>query len=124
MSGKFSCQTILSYALAIKTPPAVTITLPAAIFIFLFELLLLKSFFAPLALYAYRDIGDVLATLPEEFRQAVVLSDVADLDYPTIATLLEIPVGTVKSRVARGRTMLRERIGNHGDGGRRRMGEE
>ena len=73
---------------------------------------------------AMRDIGDVLATIPEEFRQAVVLSDVADLDYPTIATLLEIPVGTVKSRVARGRTMLRERIGNHGDGGRRRMGEE
>ena len=73
---------------------------------------------------AMRDIGDVLATLPEEFRQAVVLSDVADLDYPTIATLLEIPVGTVKSRVARGRTMLRERIGNQGDGGRRRMGEE
>lgn len=73
---------------------------------------------------AMRDIGDVLATLPEEFRQAVVLSDVADLDYPTIATLLEIPVGTVKSRVARGRTMLRERIGNHGEGERRRMGEE
>ena len=73
---------------------------------------------------AMRDIGDVLATIPEEFRQAVVLSDVADLDYPTIATLLELPVGTVKSRVARGRTMLRERIGNHGDAGRRRMGEE
>jgi len=71
-----------------------------------------------------RNIGDVLATLPEEFRQAVVLSDVADLDYPTIATLLEVPVGTVKSRVARGRAMLREHLGNQPDGERRRMGEE
>ena len=73
---------------------------------------------------AMRDIGDVLATLPEEFRQAVVLSDVADLDYPSIAELLGVPVGTVKSRVARGRAQLRELLGNPTERDERRMGEE
>lgn len=47
-----------------------------------------------------------LADLPEEFRVAVVLRDVADLDYAEIAEVLAVPVGTVKSRIARGRTQL------------------
>lgn len=51
-------------------------------------------------------IDDALASLPEEFRAAVVLRDVGDLDYAEIADVLEIPVGTVKSRIARGRKML------------------
>ena len=70
------------------------------------------------------DIDSALARLPEEFRQAVVLSDVADLDYPTIAEMLEVPVGTVKSRVARGRAQLRDLLGNPTESGGRRMGEE
>jgi len=73
---------------------------------------------------ALADIDSVLALLPEEFRQAVVLSDVADLDYPSIAELLGVPIGTVKSRVARGRAQLRELLGNPSERNERRMGEE
>ncbi|WP_117000856.1 RNA polymerase sigma factor [Desertimonas flava] len=47
-----------------------------------------------------------LAALPEEFRTAVVLRDVGDLDYAEIAETLGVPVGTVKSRIARGRMLL------------------
>ncbi len=53
-----------------------------------------------------------LAALPEEFRVPVVLRDLADLDYAEIAEVLDVPVGTVKSRIARGRLQLARRIGN------------
>ena len=79
---------------------------------------------ASLDALALADIVSALARLPEEFRQSVVLSDVADLDYPTIAEMLEVPVGTVKSRVARGRAQLRDVLGNPTESGGRRMGEE
>jgi RNA polymerase sigma-70 factor, ECF subfamily len=42
----------------------------------------------------------------------VILRDVADLDYAEIAEVLDIPVGTVKSRIARGRLRLSEDLGN------------
>ena len=79
---------------------------------------------ASLDALALADIDSALARLPEDFRQAVVLSDVADLDYPTIAEMLEVPVGTVKSRVARGRAQLRDLLGTPTESGGRRMGEE
>jgi RNA polymerase sigma-70 factor (ECF subfamily) len=47
-----------------------------------------------------------LITLPDEFRVPVVLRDVADLDYAEIADALDVPIGTVKSRIARGRGQL------------------
>ena len=50
-----------------------------------------------------------------EFRTAVVLRDVAGLDYAEIATVLEIPIGTVRSRIARGRSALAAALGNSGD---------
>jgi RNA polymerase sigma-70 factor (ECF subfamily) len=50
--------------------------------------------------------------LPAEFKVAVVLRDVCELDYAEIATTLDIPVGTVKSRIARGRSLLAARLGN------------
>lgn len=56
-----------------------------------------------------------LARLPEEFRVAVVLRDVADLDYAEIASVLDIPPGTVRSRIARGRAALAAQLGNPGD---------
>lgn len=49
-----------------------------------------------------------LAQLDDEFRAAVVLKDIEDMDYASIAEVLEVPVGTVKSRIHRGRLLLRE----------------
>lgn len=51
-----------------------------------------------------------VAELPDEFRTPLVMRDVADLDYSEIAAALDIPLGTVKSRIARGRRMLSERL--------------
>ena len=52
-----------------------------------------------------------LAGLSPEFRSAVVLRDVAGLDYAEIAQALDIPPGTVRSRIARGRAALAEALG-------------
>lgn len=60
-------------------------------------------------------IDAALAELPEEFRVPVVLRDVGDRDYAEIAAELGVPIGTVKSRIARGRRMLVERLGNRSD---------
>jgi len=53
-----------------------------------------------------------LSTVPEDFRVAVVLRDVADLDYEQIAQVLGIPIGTVRSRIARGRAHLADVLRN------------
>ena len=66
-------------------------------------------------------IDAALDDLPEEFRVAVVLRDVADLDYAEIAAVLDVPIGTVKSRIARGRGQLADQLGNRtGATGRRK----
>ncbi len=56
------------------------------------------------------DIQRALDELPVEFRAAVVLCDVAGLPYQEIATSLGVPVGTVRSRIHRGRALLRESL--------------
>lgn len=48
--------------------------------------------------------------LPEEYRTAVVLSDLEGLAYNEIAELMDVPVGTVKSRLFRGRRQLQEHL--------------
>ncbi len=57
-------------------------------------------------------VESALAALPEEYRTALVLRDVADLEYDQIATILEVPIGTVRSRIARGRARLADSVGN------------
>jgi RNA polymerase sigma-70 factor (ECF subfamily) len=57
------------------------------------------------------DVAKALMEIPEEFRVVLVLADVQDLPYDEIATVLEIPVGTVKSRVFRGRAALGRALG-------------
>jgi RNA polymerase sigma-70 factor (ECF subfamily) len=67
----------------------------------------------PLDVVADRlDIDAAVETLPDDFRVAVVLRDLCDLDYAEIAATLDVPVGTVKSRIARGRALLAGRLGN------------
>ncbi len=52
-----------------------------------------------------------LAALPRQYRAAVVLCDVVGLRYDDIAEQLGVPVGTVRSRIHRGRMALREALG-------------
>ena len=53
-------------------------------------------------------IQALLAELPGPFREAIVLRDINDLSYREIAEATDVPVGTVMSRLARARSMLRE----------------
>ncbi len=58
------------------------------------------------------DLARALATLPEDFRTAVVLSDFEGNSIEMVAEILEVPIGTVKSRLFRGRRLLAEKLGN------------
>jgi RNA polymerase sigma-70 factor (ECF subfamily) len=72
------------------------------------------------------DLEAALAGLPEGFRQAVWLRDVEEFSYAEIAGMLSIPVGTVMSRIARGRRALYQRLtaGRERQTGTRRGREE
>lgn len=58
------------------------------------------------------EIQKALAELPAEFRAAVVLSDIEGMSLPDAAQILGVPLGTVKSRLFRGRRILANRLGN------------
>jgi RNA polymerase sigma-70 factor (ECF subfamily) len=57
-----------------------------------------------------RDIQAALDALPEAFRQAVWLRDVEEFSYAEIAAMLGVPIGTVMSRISRGRRMLYDKL--------------
>ena len=57
------------------------------------------------------DVDRALKTLPLVFREAVVLADLEGLSYKEVAEVLGCPVGTVMSRLSRGRHLLRETLG-------------
>jgi RNA polymerase sigma-70 factor (ECF subfamily) len=61
------------------------------------------------------EIEAALAELPPDFRNAVVLSDLEGLSLPEAAEILGVPIGTVKSRVFRGRRLLAKQLGNQID---------
>jgi RNA polymerase sigma-70 factor, ECF subfamily len=67
------------------------------------ETLLLRDTLAP-------DLQAAIDALPEVFRQALWLRDVEEFSYAEIAAMLSIPVGTVMSRISRGRRLLFERL--------------
>lgn len=56
------------------------------------------------------EVETALAGLPAEFREAILLVDVEELSYQEISGVLNIPIGTVKSRVSRGRAILRDSL--------------
>lgn len=58
------------------------------------------------------DVQRALLALPAEFRAAVVLCDVVGRRYDEIAADLGVPIGTVRSRIHRGRALLREALGD------------
>jgi RNA polymerase sigma-70 factor (ECF subfamily) len=58
------------------------------------------------------EIESALSELPADFRNAVILSDLEGLPLPEVAEVLGVPIGTVKSRVFRGRRLLAQRLGN------------
>ena len=62
---------------------------------------------------ADKDVKDALAQMPEEFRMAVYLSDVEGFSYKEIAEIMEVPTGTVMSRLHRGRKLLRESLATY-----------
>jgi RNA polymerase sigma-70 factor, ECF subfamily len=59
------------------------------------------------------DLIRAIEALPERFRIVVVLADVQGLSYGEIADSLEVPVGTVRSRLARGRALLQKALWDH-----------
>jgi len=65
---------------------------------------------AVLARLPDEEVQPALEALPDEFRIAVILSDVDDFSYKEIADILDIPLGTVRSRIFRGRRLLRRRL--------------
>ena len=67
------------------------------------ETLLLRDTLGP-------ELQAAVDALPDAFRQAVWLRDVEEFSYAEIADMLDIPIGTVMSRISRGRRMLFERL--------------
>lgn len=60
------------------------------------------------------DLEQAIDGLPDCFREAVVLVDVQGLAYREVAALLDVPIGTVRSRLSRGRSLLQEALWEHG----------
>ncbi len=59
---------------------------------------------------AQREILHALARLPADYRAAVLLADVDEFSYKEIAGMLDVPIGTVMSRLSRGRKLLRQQL--------------
>ncbi|MBI4557431.1 MAG: sigma-70 family RNA polymerase sigma factor [Candidatus Hydrogenedentes bacterium] len=56
------------------------------------------------------EVKQAIESLPEDFKQAVIMADLEDMSYREIADAMKCPLGTVMSRLYRGRKLLRERL--------------
>ena len=56
------------------------------------------------------DISNALEELPEDFRTVVLLCDVEGFTYEEIANMLDVPIGTIRSRLHRGRNLLKAQL--------------
>src|SRR3954468_10035118 len=59
------------------------------------------------------DVVDALSEVPHDFRDVLVLVDIGDFSYADAAQILDIPIGTVMSRLHRGRRMLKKNMADH-----------
>jgi RNA polymerase sigma-70 factor (ECF subfamily) len=59
------------------------------------------------------DVVDALAEVPHDFRDVLVLVDIGDFSYADAAQILDIPIGTVMSRLHRGRRILKQNMAEH-----------
>ena len=55
-------------------------------------------------------LGRLIADLPDDYRDVLVLRELEDMGYREIATVINVPIGTVMSRLARARKQVRESI--------------
>jgi RNA polymerase sigma-70 factor, ECF subfamily len=95
LTSRTALQTRLTVALDPEDEPAATVTWETP------ETLALAS--------ATRDaLQAALEKLPVAYREVILLCDVEDMKYAEIAEVLSVPIGTVMSRLARGRKMLRQ----------------
>ena len=65
-----------------------------------------------LDLFTEGEIKDAIEALPEQFRMAVLLADVEGFSYKEIAEITDVPIGTVMSRIHRGRRALQKALHN------------
>jgi RNA polymerase sigma-70 factor, ECF subfamily len=56
------------------------------------------------------DLSNALDSIPEDFRTVVLLCDVEDFTYEEIANMLDVPIGTIRSRLHRGRNLLKVQL--------------
>ena len=68
-----------------------------------------------------RKLNRLIAGLPQEFREVIVLREMEELSYRDIAQVTETPIGTVMSRLARGRALLKEQWDRQIEGERHAM---
>lgn len=59
------------------------------------------------------EVQDALNALPEEFRAVVILADIEQMDYADVSRVLDVPIGTVRSRLHRGRALLRRSLAQY-----------
>lgn len=60
-------------------------------------------------------IRDAIANLPDEYRDTVMLADLNDFSYQEISDILSVPIGTVRSRLSRGRRLVQKALWAYGD---------
>ena len=61
------------------------------------------------------EVKEALESIPEQFRMAVILADIEGFSYKEIAEILDVPIGTVMSRIHRGRRQLQKRLWDYAE---------
>ena len=60
------------------------------------------------------EVTSALETLPQDYRQILVLADIEEFSYEELSDILDIPIGTVRSRLFRARNLLKDKLLKYG----------